>query len=64
MINNEQFEIEVLDTAGEDDYQNMLDSWINFGDGFLLVFAINDEESFKLLEKKERVINFIIYKFK
>jgi small GTP-binding protein len=30
----------------------MLDSWINFGDGFLLVFAINDEESFKLLEQK------------
>ena len=52
MINNEQYEIEVLDTAGEDDYQNMLDSWINFGDGFLLVFAINDEESFKLLEQK------------
>ena len=30
----------------------MLDSWINFGDGFLLVFAINDEESFKILEQK------------
>ena len=58
IINNEQYEVEILDTAGEDDYQNMLDSWINFGDGFLLVFAINDEESFKLLEKKrERIIN-------
>ena len=35
----------------------MMDSWINFGDGFLLIFAINDEESFKMLEKKrERIL--------
>lgn len=30
----------------------MLDIWINFGEGFLLVFAINDKESFDELEKK------------
>jgi GTPase SAR1 family protein len=30
----------------------MLDMWINFGEGFLLVFAINDYESFECLEKK------------
>ena len=35
-----------MDTAGQDDYQAMLDSWINFADGFILVYAINDEESF------------------
>lgn len=29
----------------------MQDSWINFGEGFLLVFAINDRESFDLLDK-------------
>ncbi len=26
--------------------------WINFGEGFLLVYAINDKESFEVLEKK------------
>jgi small GTP-binding protein len=41
-----------LDTAGEDDYQNMMDMWISFGEGFLLVFAINDKESFELLKGK------------
>ena len=30
----------------------MMDMWINFGEGFLLVFAINDSESFKILSKK------------
>ena len=35
----------------------MIDMWINFGDGFLLVFAINDKISFDALPKKrERII--------
>ena len=45
-------EIEILDTAGEDDYQNMMDMWITFGEGFLLVFAINDKESFEQIKGK------------
>ena len=44
--------MEILDTAGEEDYQNMMDMWISFGEGFLLVFAINDKESFTLLKGK------------
>ena len=51
-IENQEYDIEILDTAGEEDYQNMMDMWINFGEGFLLVFAINDSESFKILSKK------------
>ena len=35
----------------------MMDMWISFGEGFLLVFAINDAESFELLKSKhERVL--------
>jgi GTPase KRas protein len=41
-----------LDTAGQDDYQGMLDMWINYSEGFLLVFAINDKESYECLERK------------
>ena len=34
-----------------------MDMWISFGDGFLLVFAINDAESFEALKLKyERVM--------
>ena len=35
----------------------MMDMWINFGEGFLLVFAINDSESFeKIKPKYERIL--------
>jgi GTPase SAR1 family protein len=35
----------------------MMDMWISFGEGFLLVFAINDHESFELLKGKyERIL--------
>ena len=35
----------------------MMDMWISFGEGFLLVFAINEKESFELLKgKHDRVI--------
>ena len=44
--------LEILDTAGQDDYQSMLETWINFGSGFLLVYAIDDVESFAEAKKK------------
>ena len=44
--------IEILDTAGQDDYQSMLETWINFGSGFLLVYSIDDVESFNEAKKK------------
>ncbi len=34
-----------------------MDTWINFGDGFILVFSINDEESFNCLkDKRDRIL--------
>ena len=44
--------LEILDTAGQDDYQSMLETWINFGSGFLLVYSIDDMESFIEVKKK------------
>ena len=49
-------EFKILDTAGEEDYQNMLDQWISSANGFLLVFAINDLETFQALEEKAKRI--------
>ena len=49
---NEKEEFEILDTAGEEDYQNMLDNWIKKANGFLLIFAINDSESFDAIKLK------------
>ena len=56
-IKNKVYKIEILDTEGENDFPNMLKQWINFGDGFLLVFSINDKTSFDLLSsKRENII--------
>ena len=60
-INGKVYSIEILATAGEDDYQNMMDMWISFGEGFLLVFAINDKvfagfESPKTLKQSYEII--------
>ena len=39
-IDGQDWELEILDTPNEEDYQNMLDMWISFGDGFLCFFDI------------------------
>ena len=50
--------LEILDTAGQDDYQSMIETWINFGSGFLLVYSIDDVESFIEVKKKyEKLIS-------
>lgn len=49
--------IEILDTAGQDDYQTMLDSWISYADGFLLIYSIDDKESLEAVKGKyERIV--------
>ena len=37
-INGKEYKVEILDTAGEEDYQDLLDMWIAFSEGFLLEF--------------------------
>ena len=42
--------MEIIDTAGESDYQDLLDAWIDKAEGFLLVFALDNYESFTNLK--------------
>ena len=42
--------LEVTDTAGQEAFVAIRDHYITNGDGFLLVYAINDESSFKQLD--------------
>ena len=51
-IDGNQVKLEILDTAGQDDYQSMLETWINSGSGFLLVYSIDDMESFNEIKRK------------
>ena len=35
----------------------MMDMWISFGNGFMLIFAINDKETFKKIKiKRDRIL--------
>jgi len=38
--------LDILDTAGQEEYAALQDQWIREGDGFLIVYAINSEDSF------------------
>lgn len=49
-------DVEILDTAGQDDYQSLMNYWISFGEAFVLVYAINNKESFLGLEEKREKI--------
>jgi GTPase KRas protein len=55
-IDGLNYEVEILDTAGQDDYQSLLNYWISFGTAFVLVYAINDKDSFNSLEEKRNKI--------
>ena len=42
--------LEILDTAGQDDYTPLRSTFMDSGDGFILVYAIDDDSSFEELE--------------
>ncbi|CAF0759340.1 unnamed protein product [Adineta ricciae] len=46
MLDGEEVQIDILDTAGQEDYAGIRDTYIRTGEGFLLVFDVTDTESF------------------
>ncbi len=55
-ISNYPCSIDILDTAGQDDYYTLIDNWINSSEGFILVFSITDRESFDICKSRyERI---------
>ena len=56
-IEGQNYKVEILDTGGEEEFKNMMDFWISDAEGFLLVFAINDKESFSYINgMHERIL--------
>ena len=51
-IDGKYHKLEIPDTAGEEDYQNLLNEWIRFADGFILVFGIDDYECLENMKGK------------
>ena len=46
VINSEKFRLEILDTAGADEYLHLRDRWIRSNEGFILVYSISSKSSF------------------
>eukprot|EP00456_Euglypha_rotunda_P059177 TRINITY_DN49372_c0_g1_i3.p1 TRINITY_DN49372_c0_g1~~TRINITY_DN49372_c0_g1_i3.p1 ORF type:complete len:142 (+),score=22.61 TRINITY_DN49372_c0_g1_i3:168-593(+) len=46
MIDDEPALLDILDTAGQDEFQSLQDQWIRDGRGFLLVYSILSRPSF------------------
>jgi GTPase KRas protein len=43
--------LEVLDTAGQEEYIALRDQWIRDGEGFVLVYSISSRSSFQRIQK-------------
>ncbi|XP_061897931.1 ras-related protein ralB-B-like [Entelurus aequoreus] len=46
VLDGEDVQIDILDTAGQEDYAAIRDNYFRSGEGFLLVFSITEHESF------------------
>merc|ERR1712194_995001 len=46
-IDGEVVTLDILDTAGQEEFRGMQDQWIRDGKGFLLVFDITNKGSFE-----------------
>jgi GTPase KRas len=51
VIDGESCMLEVLDTAGQEEYTALRDQWIRDGEGFVLVYSISSRSSFVRLRK-------------
>jgi GTPase KRas len=51
MIDHQSCMLEVLDTAGQEEYTALRDQWIRDGEGFILVYSITSRSSFIRIRK-------------
>lgn len=46
-IEGEDVNLDIMDTAGQEEYANVRDNYLRSGDGFLCLFSLTERESFK-----------------
>ncbi|KAG9509383.1 Ras-related protein Ral-A, partial [Fragariocoptes setiger] len=56
-LDGEQVQIDILDTAGQEDYAAIRDNYFRTGEGFLCVFSITEQESLAAIEEfREQIL--------
>eukprot|EP00800_Vazella_pourtalesii_P009420 TRINITY_DN2369_c1_g1_i1.p1 TRINITY_DN2369_c1_g1~~TRINITY_DN2369_c1_g1_i1.p1 ORF type:complete len:193 (-),score=40.28 TRINITY_DN2369_c1_g1_i1:220-798(-) len=56
-IDDQVVMLDILDTAGQDEFSAMREQFFQYGEGFLLVYSIIDRQSFQEIEKLNNHIN-------
>ncbi|KAK9524246.1 ras-related protein ralB-B-like [Anarhichas minor] len=57
VLDGEDVQIDILDTAGQEDYAAIRDNYFRSGEGFLLLFSITELESFTAIsEFREQIL--------
>ncbi|GAA5951324.1 hypothetical protein JCM3765_002444 [Sporobolomyces pararoseus] len=51
IIDDEPYLLEILDTAGQEDYTSLRSQWIREGDGFLVVYSTTSRSSFQRIHE-------------
>ncbi len=56
-VDNVITSLDILDTAGQEDFSALRDQWVREGNAFVLVYAINSAQSFRDLDAfRERIL--------
>jgi len=57
ILDGEEVQIDILDTAGQEDYAAIRDNYFRSGEGFLCVFSITDDDSFQATQEfREQIL--------
>ena len=56
VIDDEAYMLEILDTAGQEEFSALMGGWVRSAQGFLLVYSITSRASFNQLVKLRRQI--------
>lgn len=59
LLDGEDVQIDILDTAGQEDYAAIRDNYFRSGEGFLCIFSITEDESFQATQEFRQV--FILF---
>lgn len=57
VVDDKQFLVEILDTAGQDDFSPLRDSWIRESEAFLLIYSVTSKTSLEYLDDVLRQIH-------
>ncbi|RYH16419.1 hypothetical protein EON65_30095 [archaeon] len=56
-VDGKALQVEILDTAGQDEYTPLRETFMHTGDGFLLVYSIVDDQTLEeLREIREQIL--------